>query len=314
MSSDRTADRLSRILALIPFVLEKEGVKVAEIMERFGYTEEELTRDLNTIFFCGLPGYTPGDLMEAYIDEDDVVIDAADYFARAPRLTPIEALGLIAAGLAIIGSGQASPELTKAVDKLTKALLPDAGKTINVDVSGDSKNLASLKTAASDQQVTRIRYRSLGKETETVRDIEPWAVVSTLGNWYVQGFCRLVGAERVFRVDRIRELEVLDERFERPAEPSDPQIAYAPTDEDVAARIRLKPAARWVLDYYPVEVLKETKTGIDIRFSSPDAEIPARLLLRLGAQARLIEGEEVRDRLTAISATLGARYGKGRAT
>jgi proteasome accessory factor C len=314
MSSDRTADRLSRILALIPFVLAKDGVKVAEIMERFGYTEEELTRDLNTIFFCGLPGYTPGDLMEAYIDEDDVIIDAADYFAKAPRLTPIEALGLIAAGLAIIGSGQASPELTKAVDKLTKALLPDAGKTINVDVSGDSKNLASLKTAASGQQVTRIRYRSLGKETETIRDIEPWAVVSTLGNWYVQGFCRLVGAERVFRVDRIRDLEVLDERFERPAEPSVPQIAYTPTDEDVAARIRLKSAARWVLDYYPVEVLKESKTGIDIRFSSPDAEIPARLLLRLGDEARLIEGEEVRDRLTAISAALGARYGKGRAT
>jgi proteasome accessory factor C len=314
MSSDRTADRLTRILALIPFVLAKDGVKVAEIMERFGYTEEELTRDLNTIFFCGLPGYTPGDLMEAYIDEDDVIIDAADYFARAPRLTPIEALGLIAAGLAIIGSGQASPELTKAVDKLTKALLPDAGKTINVDVSGDSKNLASLKTAASEHQVTRIRYRSLGKETETVRDIEPWAVVSTLGNWYVQGFCRLVGAERVFRVDRIRDLKVLDERFERPVEPTVPQIAYTPTDEDVAAKIRLNPAARWVLDYYPVDVLKETKNGIDIRFSSPDAEIPARLLLRLGDQARLIEGAEVRDRLTAISTALGARYGKGRAT
>jgi predicted DNA-binding transcriptional regulator YafY len=69
-----------------------------------------------------------------------------------------------------------------------------------------------------------------------------------------------------------------------------------------------------VLDYYPVDVLKETKNGIDIRFSSPDAEIPARLLLRLGDQARLIEGEEVRERLTAISTALGARYGKGRPT
>jgi proteasome accessory factor C len=314
MSGDRTADRLSRILALIPFVLAKDGVTVTEIMERFGYSEEELTRDLNTIFFCGLPGYTPGDLMEAYIDEDEVIIDAADYFARAPRLTPIEALGLIAAGLAIIGSGQASPELKRAVDKLTKALLPDAGKTIIVDVSGDSENLASLKTAASEQRVTRITYRSLGKETETVRDIEPWAVVSTLGNWYVQGFCRLVGAERVFRVDRIRDLKLLDERFERPEEPGAPQIAYIPSDEDVVARIRLNPAARWVLDYYPVDVLKETKTGIDIRFSSPDAEIPARLLLRLGSQARLLEGDEVRDRLIAISATLRARYLKGRPT
>ena len=49
-----------------------------------------------------------------------------------------------------------------------------------------------------------------------MRDIEPWAVVTTLGNWYVQGHCRMVDPERVFRVDRIRQMEVLDEEFERP--------------------------------------------------------------------------------------------------
>jgi proteasome accessory factor C len=308
MSSDRTAGRLSRILALIPYVLAKDGAKVSEILERFDYTEEELTLDLNTVFFCGLPGYTPGDLMEAYVDGDEVVIDAADYFARAPRLTATEALGLIAAGMAIIGSGQGSPELKKAVDKLTKALLPDAGSAIDVDVSGDSENLAALKTAAAEQRVTRITYRSLGREIETTRDIEPWALVSTLGNWYVQGFCRLVAAERVFRVDRIRDLELLEERFHRPERLTEPEISYAPSEEDVVARIRLAPSARWVLDYYPVDVLKETKTGIEIRFSSPDAEIPARLLLRLGDQARLLEGDEVRARVAAIAEVLRDRY------
>ena len=308
MTSDRTATRLSRILALIPYVLAKDGAKVSEILERFGYTEGELTRDLNTVFFCGLPGYTPGDLMEAYIDGDEVIIDAADYFARAPRLTSMEALGLIAAGMAILGSGQGSPDLGKAVDKLTRALLPDAGSTIDVDVSGDSENLAALKSAATEQRVVRITYRSLTHEEETVRDIEPWAVVTTLGNWYVRGHCRMVDAERVFRVDRIRRMEVLDEEFERPKDLPDPGIGYTPSDDDIAARIKLSPGARWVLDYYPVDILKETKTGIEIRFTSPDAEIPARLLLRLGPEARLLEGDEVRERLAAIAETLQARY------
>lgn len=308
MTSDRTATRLSRILALIPYVLAKEGAKVSEILERFGYTEAELTRDLNTVFFCGLPGYTPGDLMEAYIDGDEVIIDAADYFARAPRLTSMEALGLIAAGMAILGSGQGSPELGKAVEKLTRALLPDARSAIDVDVSGDSENLAALKTAATESRVVRITYRSLTHEEETVRDIEPWAVVTTLGNWYVRGYCRMVDAERVFRVDRIRHMEVLNEEFERPKDLTRPGIGYTPSDDDIAARIRLSPGARWVLDYYPVDVLKETKTGIEIRFTSPDAEIPARLLLRLGPDARLLEGDEVRERLAGIAGTLQARY------
>ena len=147
-----------------------------------------------------------------------------------------------------------------------------------------------------------------------MRDVEPWALVSTLGNWYVQGYCRLVEAERVFRVDRIRAMEVLDEHFDRPEDLTEPEIAYTPSEEDVAARIRLAPSARWVLDYYPVDVLKETKTGTDIRFSSPDAEIPARLLLRLGDQARLLEGDEVRERADVIAGILRDRYRTGRPT
>ncbi len=308
MTSKRTVTRLSRILALIPYVLAKDGAKVSEIIERFGYTEAELTRDLNTVFFCGLPGYTPGDLMEAYIDGDEVIIDAADYFARAPRLTSMEALGLIAAGMAIVASGQGSPDLQRAVDKLTKAVLPNAGTAIDIDVAGESGTLAALKAAAADQKVVRITYRSLSREEETVRDIEPWALVSTLGNWYVQGFCRMVGAERVFRVDRIRDLVVLEERFERPEGLPEPGVAYSPSDDDVVARIRLTPNATWVLDYYPVDVLKETKTGTEIRFSSPDAEIPARLLLRLGGEARLLQGDEVRSKVNEIADRLREKY------
>jgi proteasome accessory factor C len=308
MTSRRTVSRLSRILALIPYVLSKDGVDVSEILERFGYDEAQLTRDLNTVFVCGLPGYGPGDLMEAYIDGDEVIIDAADYFARAPRLTSTEALGLMAAGMAIVGSGQGSPELESAVAKLTKAVLPDAATAISVDVSGESATLAQLKAAAADQSVLHITYRSLSRETETVRDIEPWAVFTTLGNWYVQAYCRMVGGERVFRVDRIRELEVVDEHFERPAEIPAPGASYSPSDDDVVARILLSPRATWVLDYYPADVLKETKKGIEIRFSSPDAEIPARLLLRLGADARLLAGEEVRARVRSMATQLMVNY------
>jgi len=103
-------------------------------------------------------------------------------------------------------------------------------------------------------------------------------------------------------------MEVLNEEFERPKDLTDPGIGYTPSDDDIAARIKLSPGARWVLDYYPVDVLKETKTGIEIRFTSPDAEIPARLLLRLGPDARLLEGDEVRERLAGIAGTLQARY------
>ncbi len=308
MTSPRTVSRLSRILALIPYVLGKDGVEVGEILERFGYDEAQLTKDLNTVFVCGLPGYGPGDLMEAYIDGDEVIIDAADYFARAPRLTSTEALGLLAAGMAIVGSGQASSELESAVKKLTGVILPDAESAISIDVSGESETLRRLKQAAAGSTVVRITYRSLSRETETTREVEPWAVFATLGNWYVQGHCRLVDAERVFRVDRIRDLEVLGDHFERPDGIPEPGVRYSPSDDDVVATILLKPEAAWVLDYYPVEVLERTETGTEILFSSPDVEIPARLLLRLGQSAKLLKGDAVAHRLGEMGASLLRKY------
>jgi proteasome accessory factor C len=246
--------------------------------------------------------------MEAYIDENEVIIDAADYFARAPRLTSTEALGLLAAGMAIIGSGQANPTLSTAVTKLTKVVLPDAGAAISVEVAGELENVGVLRLAANEQLAVQITYRSLSREEETVRDIEPWSVFATLGNWYVQGFCRLVEAERVFRVDRIRVLKLTESLFDRPEGIPQPGVTYSPSDDDIVCRIGLSPSARWVLDYYPVEVVRESKKDTVISFYSPDAQIPARLLLRLGGAARFISGEEVRATVAEIGKNLLAIY------
>jgi proteasome accessory factor C len=308
MTSSRTVSRLSRILALIPYVLDREAADVSEIMERFGYTEEQLTKDLNTIFVCGLPGYGPGDLMEAYIDEDEVIIDAADFFSKAPRLTPFEALGLLASGMTVVGSGEGSPALESAVRKLSKVVMPDADTTLTVDVLDQSRHVGTLRDAAADHKVVHIVYRSVGKEETTERDIEPWSVFVTLGRWYVHGHCRLVGGSRTFRVDRIRELQVLDETFERPEKVPTPGVGYLPSKDDVTCVIELDARARWVLEYYPVEVIRESSTTTRIRFHSPDAEVPARLLLRLGSHARLVEGAEVAVRIGEIGAALLSRY------
>lgn len=308
MTSRRTVTRISRILALIPYVLDRDTVDVEEVMERFGYSRDQLTKDLNTIFVCGLPGYGPGDLMEAYMDEDEVVIDAADFFAKAPRLTPTEALGLLAAGMTVIGSGEASPALESAVRKLARAVMPEAESTLSIDVIDETQSVGSLREAASERRVVRITYRSVAKEETTIREIEPWTVFATMGRWYVLGHCRMVDDQRTFRVDRIKDLTVLDEVFERPSRVPEPGVGYSPAEGDIACVIDLSPRARWVLEYYPVEVLTESQGTTRIRFHSPDTEVPARLLLRLGEDGRLVEGGDVAARVRELADSLVAIY------
>ncbi len=308
MTSDRTVSRLSRILALIPYLLEKEVAPVDDVLEKFGYTLDELSRDINTVIVCGLPGYGPGDLMWAYIDEDDVVMDAADYFQRAPRLTPTEAMGLLAAGMTVLEMGEDSPALRSAVKKLAKVLIPDSGDVLRVDVLDETAHVSKLKKAALDRRVTTITYRSLSKEEVTVRDIEPWSVFHTIGQWYVVARCRMVDGERTFRVDRILKLETTDEVFERPDIVPQPHIGYSPSEGDISCVIDLRPEAEWVLDYYSVKVLGGGEGSVRVQFWAPDPETPARLLLRLGSRASLIEGDEVRSRMQQLGSALLDRY------
>lgn len=308
MTSPRTAKRLNRILAMLPWVIANSGASVDEVCERFGYNRAGLAADLDLVFVCGLPGYGPGDLMVAYIDEDEVVVELADYFANPVRLTPPEALSLLASGMALMSTGQAPPALETAVAKLQAAVLGADDETLVVDLA-EPPLVAELRTAAAGGEVVRIIHTSLATGATTERDVEPWAVFTTMGNWYLRGFCRAASAERVFRIDRIRQVSLTGATFASPQHPTNPEIGYTPGAEDVRATIRLGEYARWVAEYYPVETVADGGDGLMVRFSASDASVIARLLLRLGNTAELIEGPEVQDRLSDMRSRLLARYG-----
>lgn len=305
---NRTAQRLNRILSMLPWVIANPGATVDEVCERFGYSQKDLIADLDLVFVCGLPGYGPGDLMVAYVEDDEVVVDMADYFARPLRLTPAEGLGLLAAGMALISSGQAPASLERAVEKLGEALSPDGGELLAVDLSGEPDLVAKLRTAAAEGRVVDLVYVSLGKGETKRRSVEPWSVASTLGNWYLSAFCRLAGGERIFRVDRIRDAQVTEETFTPPANLPLVEVRYLPGEDDVRATIRLTNRARWVAEYYPIEVVQDDADGLVIRFSAGDVAVIARLLLRLGGEAELVEGAGVAEALDDLRRRILGRY------
>jgi proteasome accessory factor C len=307
MSAPRTARRLNRLLAALPWMIANPGASVDEVVERFDYDRTELAKDLATVFVCGLPGYGPGDLMVAYIDEDEVVVEMADYFSRPVRLTPVEALGLLAAGRALQSSGQGSPELDSAVDKLQRVVLPDAEDAVAIELP-EPPLVTELRDAAAQGQVTHIEHASVATGEVTSRDIEPWTVFSTLGNWYVSGWCRLKDGERVFRIDRIRTAEATGETFEPSEEEPAHEVRYTPNEDDTRVTIRLSESAAWVAEHYPVEVFDEDDGAKTIHMSVSDPAVAARLLVRLGDAAELVEGEAVAQAEQELRARILTRY------
>lgn len=293
---------------MLPWIIEQGGADISELVARFDYEDEaDLVRDLHLVFITGLPGYGPGDLIDVDIFEGEVFVDAADYFSRPVRLTAPEALGLLAAGMTLIESDQAPPALRTAVAKLTAAVMPDGESLVYFDVPTPT-SVSELREAIERRHVVRFAHVSLATNARTVRDVEGWSVFFNLGNWYFSGFCRMAGAQRVFRVDRITKIDELDETYDLHESPPDGVVRYLPAESDVHVSFTTDPSSNWVAEYYPVHVVDLDDGSQRVTMSVSDPLVAARLLLRLGDAVSDIEGDEVLSSIAALRSRISVRY------
>ena len=308
MSSERTVRRLGRILAVLPYVIEHPGTPVEDLIDRFGYpSKDDLIKDLHLVFVTGLPGYGPGDLIDVDILDDEVWVDAADYFSRPVPLTAPEALGLLAAGMTMLESDQAPAALASAVDKLVSVFGPVAAESIAFDVP-TPEAVRTLSDAIDARSPVRIEYVGLASNERTEREVEGWSVSFSLGNWYLTGYCRLAGAERVFRIDRITDVHVLDGTYEPPIDRPTGPIHYRPDESDERVTFTVAPDAGWVAEYYPVDVEPLGEGRLRVTMSVSDPMVAGRLLLALGDLASDVTGDAVIEARDELRRRIVTRY------
>ncbi len=292
--SDTSADaRMRRLLALVPWVAERDGPTIDEIGDRFGVSRAQLLADLDVVFMVGRFPYTPDELIEVVVEEERVWIRYADWFARPLRLTPAEGLALVTAGASLLAvpGAEADGPLARGLTKLADALGVDLDETVDVHL-GDAPTptLELLARAVEEGRRVAIEYYSYGRDVTTARTVDPWRVHAEAGQWYLTGHCHRARAERHFRVDRIGGAELTDERFDQPAPPVD-HPPFRPGDDTPRVVLDLGPGARWVLDQYPVEAVSEpdARTGrVRVTLAATATAWFERLVLALGVDATLV--------------------------
>lgn len=302
------ADRITRLLSLIPYVLKHQGVSLRELSEVFETSQDQLVKDLHTIFLCGQPDYTPADLIEVDIDEDRVSIRMADYFARPLRFTPSELAGLHLAcsALARLSGSPASSALTSAMEKIEKALgvapgsLQDIDESVEIHPLGPEKAvLAELTRACFECRVVKMEYYTYGRGDLTRRRIRPLSLEFGMGHWYLRAWDERSDEVRVFRVDRIKELETTEETFTRPAgEEGSAEPLGTAVSGDIEVRLRFSPAlARWAKEQRIFAEAKEEKGSLACTVRTDSLEWLERELLRYGAEVEIISPPELKERL-----------------
>lgn len=304
-------DRFRRLLQLVPYVLDRPGIAVKQVCERFDITRGQLVSDLNILFVCGLPGYGPGDLIEAYIDGGQVTIRTADYFSRPPRLTAAEGLLLYAGARALEAAGVAHDALDRALKRLEEALGSEVLERVKIGLDNTS-DLARLRQALEQRRRVHLVYYAHSKDEVTERDVDPWALFVSSGYWYLVGWCHRVHDERVFRVDRILESALLEDEVEAPLDLdlSKYESLYVQGPGAIPVTLDLAPeAAEWVSEYYPLDSQHPQKDGwIRIKLTAGGTAWLERLLLRLGSQARVIEPASLRQAVHDLACRVLKRY------
>jgi proteasome accessory factor C len=312
VSRPSAGDRLRRLLALLPYIAEHPGTTIDELCSRFGLTRAQLLSDLDVVWMVGLPPYTPDQLLEVDIDDDRVSVHLGDSFRRPLRLTSDQALALVAAGQSLISVPGTDPEgpLARGLAKLADALQVDPDTTVEVHLGeATSSTLDELRRALDEGRRVRLDYYGYGRDERTERDVDPHRLWSEAGSWYLGGYCHRAEGPRVFRVDRIHGVEVLDQ----PATtgPTEETATFTPGPGDARITLELAPEAGWVVEHYPNEAAEELGDGrwrVVLAVSS--LRWLEQLLVRLGPRATVVDrsGDIPADVAGAAARRVLARY------
>ena len=311
-TQESATTRLSRLLTMVPWLLNRPGVEVDDVAREFDVTSAQVEADLALLFLCGTPGGYHGDLIEAEWESGKVFLANADTIKRPLRLGVDEALALIVglrALAAVPGIGERDA-VVRALAKLEAATGSAAAGSSRIQVvidEGAGKEALTLaQTALTAHRRVHLRYLVPGRDESTERDVDLMRVINFDAQWYLEGWCHRAEDVRLFRVDRIESVTILDEDGTPPAtaEPRDlGSGVFTPHADDQLVRVALGPGAAWVSDYYPTESVEPTQGGGSvITLRTADTAWLRRLMWRLGSQATVLEPAEL-----ALEVQQGAR-------
>lgn len=299
-----SADRVPRLLALIPYLQAHPDIEISSAAKDFGITADELREDLNLLWMCGLPGHGPGDLIDLSFDDDHVAVTFDAGMSRPLRLTTHEAVALIVALRTLAATpGLIEQEaVSRALAKIEEAAgaQAQAAAAVTVAVDGQDARLVVLRRALNAEQAVQVTYYSAGRDARTERIVDPMRLLLVDGHWYLEAWCRSAEGVRMFRLDRIEELAALDEPSRPPPDVTPRDISgglFLPTPDDVEVRIRLLPWARWVADYYPCQSVVEDGDGLLVTLRSTETTWVRRLVAGLGGAAQVLDPPALADQI-----------------
>lgn len=305
------ASQLKRLLHLLPAIADGESHTLDEIARLTGVDAETIRRDLYSLTerFGDPGGFVPG--LGVMMDDKEVWVNTR-HFKRPMRLTVSE-LAALDLGLAMLRRESPPDEhpaidgarqrLTRTLAALTPTEVRDDLRHAETGAAADPDHLRVLRTGVRQRRKGRMRYRSANALESTDRFFRPYGLIASRGAWYLVAHSEERQDLRIFRLDRIEEVALLDERFELPAGFSLDHVieqgrVFHAADA-AALHVRYSPRiAGWIAEREGLPLAEDG--SLTVEHPLADAGWAIRHVLQYGPDAEVLEPSEVRQELARV--------------
>jgi proteasome accessory factor C len=311
-----SAERLRRLLALVPYVAARRVVGLADTAATFGMTERELIDDLNLAWCVELRAPEPYCPIDLSYEDGEISISQAESIARPLRLAADEASALLVALRMLAEAGGDGDAVARLIAKIEDAAGSAGAASAQVAIEIENPNArgmaATLSGALATGKRVHLRHYVQKRDEVTERDVDPMRLLVVDGRTYLEGWCRRAEGVRLFRLDRMLSVDVLDLPAEVPdsAEPVDVDAGlFRSSPSDVLVELELSPSARWWAESYQCEEWTELADGrLRIGLRTPDTAWLRRRVLQFGEDARVVSPPELAGEVQSAAAAALAQY------
>jgi proteasome accessory factor C len=255
-------EKAARLLDLVPYISTHQGVALSELAAEFGVSVSELLSDLNTLWMCGLPGYTPLELIDLEFESGYVSIRNAEILQKVRLLTKDElVILLVGLDLLIKSIDSKRSDLLRAITELQMKIKTIIGDIATIAPIVNSSYRAIVLNAIASRKNLQISYHSLIRDELTNREITPIELLVDHGYEVLQAYCHQVGAYRTFRLDSIAEIAISGIQ--------QPLIEQPKADEAFQLQISISKRIRSTLERFRITVSQDAsaKSGSYTAFS-----------------------------------------------
>lgn len=293
-------ERTARLLDLVPYINSHQGISLKELAQVFNVTQAQMTDDLTTLWMCGLPGYTPLELMDLDFESGFVTIHNAETLSKPRSISFDEGVALVL-GLDLLRSTISADraDLLTKIDELSRRLsdlinLPSAlsaASDVNKDVS------AAILEAIRSRSGLEIVYHSLYRDETSTRTILPIEIVESDGQRYLSSFCHTSSDFRQFRIDRIQSAKMQTVAQEIPkisnqAAGHTSTIKVLTPTRDIAERFKQN----------------ELSVNSEFNFESFSLQWIERSIMASGGSVSLLAPAEIRKSISVMAQSMLDRY------